>query len=36
MKRRALIGTAAAAAVVAPKAFAQGPTEKVRKINLYT
>ena len=35
MKRRALIGTAAAAAV-SPKAFAQGPTEKVRKINLYT
>jgi len=35
MKRRTVIaGTAAAA--VAPKAFAQGPTEKVRKINLYT
>jgi peptide/nickel transport system substrate-binding protein len=35
MKRRALIGAAAATAV-APKAFAQGATEKVRKINLYT
>ena len=35
MKRRTLIGTAAATAV-APKAFAQGPTEKVRKLNLYS
>jgi peptide/nickel transport system substrate-binding protein len=35
MKRRTVIaGTTAAA--VAPKAFAQGPTEKVRKLNLYT
>ncbi len=35
MKRRTLIGTAAAAAV-APKAFAQEANEKIRKINLYT
>ena len=40
MKRRALIGAAAATALtskaIAPKAFAQNATEKVRKINLYT
>ena len=35
MKRRTMIATAAATAV-APKAFAQNATEKVRKINLYT
>lgn len=35
MKRRTLIGATAAVAV-APKAFAQGAAEKVRKINLYT
>src|SRR5476651_920911 len=40
MKRRDLIGAAAATALtskaIAPKAFAQNATEKVRKINLYT
>ena len=40
MKRRTLIGTAAAAAVsplgVTNGAFAQNAQEKVRKINLYT
>jgi peptide/nickel transport system substrate-binding protein len=35
MKRRTLIGTAAAAAV-APQAFAQEAGEKIRKINLYS
>jgi len=35
MKRRTVVAAAAIAAV-APKAFAQGPTEKVRKLNLYT
>jgi len=35
MKRRTMMGTAAAAAV-APKAFAQSANEKIRKINFYT
>jgi peptide/nickel transport system substrate-binding protein len=35
MKRRTLIGTAAAA-TVAPTAFAQDASEKIRKINFYT
>lgn len=35
MKRRTMMGTAAAAAV-APQAFAQSANEKIRKINFYT
>jgi peptide/nickel transport system substrate-binding protein len=36
MKRRTLIGTAAAAAVTPSAAFAQNANEKVRKLSLYT
>ena len=36
MKRRTLMGTAAAAAVAPAAAFAQNANEKVRKINLYS
>src|SRR5579871_6322665 len=36
MKRRTLMGTAAAAAIAPKAALAQAAAEKVRKINLYT